>query len=262
MKKKELINLVNRPEMISGIYNYCDRWCERCSFTNRCANYAISEQNQSEQKSDPENKAFWDELHNIFQLTLEMVKDSAKEYDINLNAIDDEKYEKECKQRDELTSAHECAYLSKDYYTYVNDWFDSSQVVFDEKKKQWKTNAILGILEFNVISQESEKLNDIIEVIRWYQYQIHVKLRRAIHGKLEETNEPPNEFPKDSDGSAKVALFGIDRSIAAWGTMLSFFPDKEDETFKMLVLLEKLRKITEKEIPNARSFHRAGFDDE
>ena len=124
-----------------------------------------------------------------------------------------------------------------------------------------KTNAILGILEVKVISQESEKLNDIIEIIRWYQHQIHVKLRRAIHGKLEEANEPSDEFPKDSDGSAKVALIGIDRSIAAWGTMLSFFPDKEDETFKMLVLLEKLQKITEKEIPNARSFRRAGFDD-
>ena len=23
-------------ENISGIYNYCDRWCEKCSYTNRC----------------------------------------------------------------------------------------------------------------------------------------------------------------------------------------------------------------------------------
>ena len=75
-------------------------------------------------------------------------------------------------------------------------------------------------------------------------------------------DELQDEFPKDSDGSAKVALIGIDRSIAAWGMMLSLFPEKEDETFKNLVLLEKLRKMTEKEFPDARSFHRAGFDDE
>ena len=101
----------------------------------------------------------------------------------------------------------------------------------------------------------------MIEVTRWYHYQIHVKLRRAIHGKLEDDDEPDDEFPKDSDGSAKVALIGLDRSIAAWGKMLSFFPDKEDETFKLLVLLERLRRITEKEFPDARSFVRAGFDD-
>ncbi|MCK5104759.1 MAG: hypothetical protein KAR17_18175 [Cyclobacteriaceae bacterium] len=260
MKKEDLINLVNRPEMISGIYNYCDRWCERCSFTSRCANYAISEQNQSEQKSDPENKAFWDELHNVFQLTLEMVKDSAEEFGIDLDAVDLGNYEEDRKKLEELTMAHNCVRWSKDYITYVNDWFDSAKDLIEEKGEEWESKALLGMPESNII-KETNNLNDIIDVLRWYQYQIHVKLRRAIHGKLEEVDEPDDEFPKDSDGSAKVALIGIDRSIAAWGKMLSFFPDNEDETFKNLVLLEKLRKITEKEIPNARSFHRAGFDD-
>ena len=258
MKKEELINLVNRPEMISGIYNYCDRWCERCSFTSRCANYAISEKNQSD--SDITNESFWEELHNVFQLTLEMVRESADEFGIDLDAIDDEKYEEERKQRDELTSAHECAYLSKDYFTYVNDWFDSVEDLIEEKKKEWKSNALLGMSESDII-KETNNLNDIIEVTRWYQYQIHVKLRRAIHGKLEDDDELDDEYPKDSDGSAKVALIGLDRSIAAWGKMLSFFPDKEDETFKLLVLLERLRRITEKEFPDARSFVRAGFDE-
>lgn len=259
MKKEELINLVNKPEMISGIYNYCDRWCERCSFTSRCANFAMSEQNQSESKSDPHNKAFWEELHNIFQLTLEMVKESAEEYGIDLDAIDSEKYEEERKQRDALTLANDCVRLSKDYIIYVNDWFNSANDLIEEKNTLWN-NTLPGTSEFKVV-QFVENLNDIIDVIRWYQHQIHVKLRRAIHGKLEEAEEPPDEYPKDSDGSAKVALIGIDRSIAAWGMMLSLFPEKEDDTFKNLVQLEKLRKITEKEFPNARSFHRAGFDE-
>ena len=259
MKKEDIIHLVNRPEMISGIYNYCDRWCERCSFTSRCANYEISEQSQSESKGDPENEAFWEELHNIFQLTLEMVKDSAEEFGIDLDAVDLGNYEEDRKKLEELTMAHDCVSLSKDYITYVNDWFDSAKELIEEKSTSWN-NALLGTFESNIV-QYAENLNDIIEVIRWYQYQIHVKLSRAIHGKLEETDEPMDEYPKDSDGSAKVALIGIDRSIAAWGMMLSIFPQKEDETFKNLVLLEKLRKITEKEIPNARSFHRAGFDD-
>ncbi len=56
-------------------------------------------------------------------------------YEISSEKIDDEKYEEERKQRDELTSAHECAYLSKDYFTYVNDWFDSAEDLIEEKKK-------------------------------------------------------------------------------------------------------------------------------
>ena len=68
-------------------------------------------------------------------------------------------------------------------------------------------------------------------------------------------------LPKDSDGSAKVALIGIDRSISAWGIMLRYFPACEDELLKILVVLEKLRKKVEKEFPDARSFFRPGFDE-
>jgi hypothetical protein len=58
-----------------------------------------------------------------------------------------------------------------------------------------------------------------------------------------------------------VALIGIDRSIAAWGKMYAIFPEKEDEIIELLVQLERLRRFTEKEFPDAREFNRAGFDD-
>lgn len=29
---------------ISGIYNYCDYWCERCAFTRRCRNFAMGDE--------------------------------------------------------------------------------------------------------------------------------------------------------------------------------------------------------------------------
>jgi len=259
MKKEDIINLVNNPGMISGIYNYCDRWCERCSFTSRCANYAISEQNKSESKGDPQNETFLEEMHNIFQVTLEMVRESAEEMGMDLDAIDIENYEEDRKKLEELTMAHKCVSRSKHYITLVDEWFDSTKDLIEEKNALWN-NTLPGTFEFNAM-QFVENLDDIIDIIRWYQHQIHVKLRRAIHGKLEEAVEPGDEYPKDSDGSAKVALIGIDRSIAAWGMILSLFPENEDKTFKNLVLLEKLRKLTEKEMPNARSFHRAGFDD-
>ncbi len=33
MDKEQLKKLAKDPKFISGIYNYCDRWCERCAFT-------------------------------------------------------------------------------------------------------------------------------------------------------------------------------------------------------------------------------------
>src|SRR5210317_2073689 len=80
-------------EHISGIYNYCDRWCERCPFTSRCMNYALGKDEfNSPESKDMTNQAFWDNLHDIFKATLEMVKESAEEMGIDLDAIDHKEF--------------------------------------------------------------------------------------------------------------------------------------------------------------------------
>ena len=84
---------------------------------------------------------------------------------------------------------------------------------------------------------------------------------RAVTGQLKGVLEIIEDFPKDSDGSAKVALIGIDRSLAAWGILLKYFPSQEDEIFPILVHLEQLRKNTEKAFPDGRAFVRPGFDE-
>lgn len=44
MSKDDVKRLARRPGLIAGIYNYCDRWCERCPFTARCMNCAMQEE--------------------------------------------------------------------------------------------------------------------------------------------------------------------------------------------------------------------------
>src|SRR3979409_1759466 len=52
MRKNELRELVRSGEFISGIYNYCDRWCERCPLTARCLVYATEK--ADDDLADPE----------------------------------------------------------------------------------------------------------------------------------------------------------------------------------------------------------------
>jgi hypothetical protein len=110
----------------------------------------------------------------------------------------------------------------------------------------------------HLVFYEIKILNEALEIINWYHLQIHVKIMRAATGN--ENNDISDK--QDSDGSAKVALIGIDRSIAAWGKLLSYFPEQEDELLDILVHLEKLRRTTENEFPDARAFIRPGFDDD
>ncbi|HIJ54182.1 MAG TPA: hypothetical protein HPP66_13695 [Planctomycetes bacterium] len=260
MDKEYIKKLAENPEFIPGIYNYCDRWCERCAFTSRCMNFALSEEHFDDPQSrDMNNKAFWDKLSEVFQVTLEMVKETAKEQGIDLDSLDFEQEKDEHEATRNLAEDHECARLAKVYSETVKNWFDSAEGLFEKKADDLGLQVRLDLPNSNP-AQEANSLKDSVDVIRWYQYFIYVKLVRAITGTLEESSEGLDEIPEDAKGSVKIALISIDRSIAAWGQMRRHFPEREGDILDILVHLDRLRRKTEAAIPDARAFVRPGFD--
>jgi len=78
---------------IPGIYNYCDRWCERCSITARCLNFEMRAEKFGDLENvDITNEVFWQKLSQTFAETLSMLKEMAAEKGIDLDSIqrDDE----------------------------------------------------------------------------------------------------------------------------------------------------------------------------
>ena len=53
MDKDKLIKMAENPHLIPGIYNYCDRWCERCTFTSRCLTFLTEEEKKRESGYSP-----------------------------------------------------------------------------------------------------------------------------------------------------------------------------------------------------------------
>jgi len=239
MRRRTLTELANNPDLISGIYNYCDRWCERCPLTSRCLVYATEqEDDDSPESRDIRNEAFWRKLGTILQQTREMIVEWAKEAGVDLNgAAEDD--EARGKRKRQLVDNHPLTKAGKKYANAATDWLRE----FDQ-------------------TVELSDLEDAREVIQWYQYQIAVKTMRALSGRKEELEEDPEimDFPKDSDGSAKVALIGIDRSIAAWRMMQLSLPERGESIVPLMLQLERLRQRLEKSFPQAREFIRPGFD--
>lgn len=236
MRRSTLTELANNPDLISGIYNYCDRWCERCPLTSRCLVYATEqEDNNVFENHDLRNEAFWKKLGNIFQETCEMITDWARNAGVDLtpNAEDDDtRY----KRKRQLVDNHPLTKAGKKYANAASDWFRE----FDQA------------IEINDLG-----VSDAREVIQWYQYQIAVKTIRALSGRKEELEA---DLPKDSDGSVKVALIGIDRSIAAWRMMQLSLPEREESIVPLILQLDRLRRRLENGFPDARKFLRPGFD--
>jgi len=239
MRRRTLTELANNPDLISGIYNYCDRWCERCPLTSRCLVYATEqEDNDSPENRDIRNEAFWRKLNAIFQETREMIVDWAQKAGVDLNANTDEDGTRHSRKR-QLVDNHPLTKLGKKYANSASDWFRE----FDQ-------------------TVEVSDLEDAREVIQWYQYQIAVKTMRALSGRKEELDDPEGEdLPKDSDGSAKVALIGIDRSIAAWRMIQLSSPEWLEAIVPLILQLERLRQRLERSFPQAQGFVRPGFDE-
>jgi len=260
MDKEHLKKLADDPRFIPSIYNYCDRWCERCTYTSRCLNYALGEEEFDHlETQDLDNEAFWQKLSETFQMTLELLEEAAEEQGIDLNSIDTEEVEEKERLNNELARDHECSRLAKLYSEMVDDWLDSARDIFAPDEEEISSAESLEESDTSP-AEKDDALVEPVEVVGWYQHLIYVKLMRAIRGELIDEPEILDEYPKDSDGSAKVALIGIDRSIAAWGEIRNLFPHRSHQIMDILVHLEQLRRKVEKTFPNARAFIRPGFD--
>jgi hypothetical protein len=263
MDPSELFERAADPRYIEGIYNYCDRWCERCPFTARCLNYSMSEEYFTDPEThDINNQAFWDTLTTVFEDTHKLILACAEKHGIDLSDIDDAPEDNAGSSRRKNAETHPLTQTAHAYMTLVDDWFSAYKNLFSEKELQ--LHALAGInADDTEPAQAAAEIKDALEVIGWYKFFIKVKLMRAL------TRFPDYDDPdiiaaqqSDANGSAKIALVAIDRSIGAWGTLQQHFNNETDSILDILLHLDRLRRNTESTFPDARAFKRPGFDEE
>ena len=282
MNKTQLTDLADNPAFISGIYNYCDRWCERCAFTSRCFLYATEQADPD--ANDPElrdlsNEKFWRKLQTVFADTAKIISEWAAETGVDLDSIDVTQEMAEHERELEAAEKDELSEMARHYATTVASWFGDEFGAEEDVHDDATSDA----------SPVSDDLTarDAAEIIQWYQFFIAVKLTRALSrpASIDESSDdedvltadflPDEETDElvdydavisrahriDSNGSAKVALVAIDRSTAAWGALQQSLSDKAHTINPILVQLDRLRRVTEKRFPQARDFIRPGLDE-
>jgi hypothetical protein len=247
VNRGRLKKLASDGRFIAGIYNYCDRWCKRCPQTSRCLNFSVSEEEFSDPGArDIKNEAFWKKLSGILGEALELLKESARKWGIELETLGSIGDEENIKAKNVAAENHLLCRAARRYSEQVEDWFRERETLF---------------LEIAAAAREGVSLEEAIEVIRWYQYFIWAKVMRAVQGNIEEKEERCDEFASDSDGSAKISLIAIDRSISAWAVIQRYMIDCGKEVIDIIGFFYGLRLAVEETFPNARLFIRPGFDE-
>src|SRR4051794_14141282 len=274
MKRRRLRQLAKNPENIEGIYNFCDRWCERCAFTSRCLLFRMEQDAPpTESEKDLEDPAFAEKMSETFRETMEMVREDAAEQGIDLDAEANSpqlEVEMRCERRREARAAKDgLAAGAEAYVKAFHLWFGKHQNLFEQKQQELGSQVAMR-LPGTSLKQAERAANDIVdavEVVQWYHMQIAVKLHRATMSKLAMKDEGDDADEReshslDADASAKIALIGLDRSIDGWTRLREHLSaDDSDSILDLLALLSKIRKRTEAEFPEARKFIRPGFDD-
>ncbi|MBN2776831.1 MAG: hypothetical protein JXR36_04275 [Bacteroidales bacterium] len=250
MKKEERKNRfiekldksMNATNVISGVHNYCDRWCERCKFIRRCR-VGLIELERSD-NYDVNGSEFWEELSAIFEATYDMVVKKAEEMGIDLSDAPNVEFEK--REPSEIETEAE------DYGISVYNWMKENYEGFQNLA-----------LEFAEKEFAIPDFKEAVDVINWYELFIPVKIRRAADGLFkDDIFDDDLEFKKnDSDGSAKIAIIAISRSIEAFTVLYHQFPKHEDAILDFLKRLSIIKQKMLITFPDAMSFKRPGFDD-
>jgi len=242
--RDRLEELAKDERFVAGIYNYCDRWCERCPQTARCLNFAMSQEKFSDPEThDIRNEAFWRKLSEVFKETLELLEETGKKWGIDLKNLDSVREDEATAGNEEAVANHVVSRAAGNYAAIVADWFKGRGELFF-----FQTTAVVG-------ADEGIAIEEALEVIRWYQYFIAAKVMRAIGGCRE-------GLEADSNGSAKIALIGIDRSIGAWGVIPRYNRFYQESVLEIISLLKLLRQAVKETFPGAESFVRPGLDAE
>jgi len=149
--------------------------------------------------------------------------------------VEEARAEKEVKE-------HALVQTAEAYFIKTMKWFEDSEALFKAKEEELNLKARLELPNAPDPHAEATEVKDLLEVVQWYHTLIFAKVRRAVDGAVRGVPEIIADMPRDSDGSAKIALISIDRSIAAWARLRAHFPEQKDTILDTLVQLDRLRR--------------------
>jgi hypothetical protein len=217
---------------IVGVYNYCDRWCERCAYTSRCRVFSDDAEREFEADHGPLTEPMADRQARELA---EHVSRWEKRWGLDLAKIEEEAEKNPLPEPPDIQLRHlELHERAKDFGDRVWRWVDGR-------------------------SPTDAPAADAVAVIAHFAFLIAAKVHRSLRGLADD--DGARDFPPDFEGSAKVALVGMDRSIAAWQILelCGYIPATDVRTF--VEELEWLRRELEAAVPAARSFVRPAFDE-
>ena len=239
-----LMSLGMSTRYIDLISAYCDRWCERCAFTSRCSAFAAEVA-----------IAMCGDVEEGLELAVGLPADvksgpavpPAAEWLADFDNAEPTPEESAQWQREEdarraRVDADPVVKLAWSVAALAHNWLAAHAAAM-------KLSADPVLAEALTVAVHDSAL-------------ITVKLNRAVYGRNcfeEDDCDDESLVQNDWNGSAKLALLCLARSIAAWNVIAQ--ASRDAESSDIAAQLDALRSDVERAFPSAYAFVRPGFDE-
>src|SRR5262245_47723418 len=228
-------------DRIDFISSYCDRWCERCAFTERCVVHACS---VAAAMCDGDLEA---------GMELAVGRPQA------VNGERDQTVGEQLLEQIREPSAAELADSMREEElrrASVDELAVSQRAGGDSVK------ALEWLKGRESPSHADQLIREALEIVAWDSTLISAKLHRALRGRERSPDEASiDDDPtrSDANGSAKVALISLARSETSW--LLIADATGDAAAADLASLAAGLRASVIEEFPMAMAFVRPGFDE-
>jgi hypothetical protein len=241
---------------IDGIYNYCDRWCERCRFQTRCRLYR-DRQRMEQYAEGCLDKMDLEALHSdeAFEIEasappisareraefLEMLAEANREPSPEESARIDAADARQTRQR----NAHPLSRESMEYATIAR--------------------RALEVVEPAIAAGGDLVAHASVDTIGRFAFSIAVKTRRAVTalGPASDELGDDDEFRRsDGNGCAKLVRLMIAESRQAWEVLMHVPAAADGDPPAMIRRLQRLDAHVEGAFPRAMAFVRPGLDED
>ena len=256
------------PNNIVGVHNYCDGWCDRCGFANRCAINMSRAPEEERRGGDPlldHLKQRFDEVRTLVarrstfdvEAMIEACNAACSDTGVDeIIAVKNDQARRTHRRRHDpiLREAQAYSGIARAWIEAESDGLRAHADALVKRAEVENVDAIS--------LTDLSRILDAIEIVRNDCFLIFVKLHRAIDGFEEMTKDDhPDVDPVQNDynGSAKLALTCIDRSEGAWRAIDRWYPGC-GAARALADQLAALRTAVEQRLPYARAFLRPGFD--
>jgi hypothetical protein len=232
------------PQLIPGIYNYCDYRCERCPFTMRC--FSFREQHACLRAEG--ERGLGDDVEANVDLTEALIHLWCERHGIDMEQVQDEANSEAviaAQQRADRAVASDPTQMAARQYC---------------KEAYGIVEPLKSLSEFHTWPSD---VGAAIDAIAWHSGMIPAKVCRALHGLADQGRfADEDRVQNDWNGSAKVARLAIAESLGAWNALFAAGETPPDASIRQTTrLLERIDRELEERFPFAMDFVRPGFDE-